>query len=216
MKKILLVFFLSWCCHSLAFAQYREALASNGSFARSEARQTQTLPLKDGINVLVETFEVSIAFKDELVSGKVVPSFPKSYATVEQGLKELLQGTDLDFEKAGKKSYVVFQKKGQNAKSRSNTPNPVFFASTRSTGDLPQPLTQRSFQSNFLVETMAQVTGKVMDENGDGFPGVNILVKGTAIGAVTDINGKYSIAVPDNSGVLVFSFVLVISIMLFY
>jgi TonB-dependent SusC/RagA subfamily outer membrane receptor len=36
---------------------------------------------------------------------------------------------------------------------------------------------------------------------------VNILVKGTSIGAVTDINGNYTIAVPDNGTVLVFSFV---------
>jgi TonB-dependent SusC/RagA subfamily outer membrane receptor len=46
-----------------------------------------------------------------------------------------------------------------------------------------------------------------VDENGNGFPGVNILVKGTSIGAVTDINGNYTIAVPDNGTVLVFSFV---------
>jgi TonB-linked SusC/RagA family outer membrane protein len=38
-----------------------------------------------------------------------------------------------------------------------------------------------------------------------GLPGVNVLVKGTLNGTVTDIEGKYSINVPNNDDVLVFS-----------
>ncbi|WP_409014467.1 SusC/RagA family TonB-linked outer membrane protein [Algoriphagus sp. 4150] len=52
-----------------------------------------------------------------------------------------------------------------------------------------------------------QITGKVTDENGVGFPGVNVLLKGTAVGTVTDNNGNYSINVDSESSVLVFSFV---------
>ena len=51
------------------------------------------------------------------------------------------------------------------------------------------------------------VTGKVKDENGADFPGVNVLVKGTAVGTSTDINGSYSLEVPDESAILVFSFI---------
>lgn len=51
------------------------------------------------------------------------------------------------------------------------------------------------------------VSGRVVDENGAGFPGVNIVVKGTAIGTTTDADGRYSINVPDANSVLVFSFV---------
>jgi len=50
------------------------------------------------------------------------------------------------------------------------------------------------------------VTGHVTDESDVDFTGVNIIVKGTTTGTVTDSNGKYSIAVPDASSVLVFSF----------
>lgn len=49
------------------------------------------------------------------------------------------------------------------------------------------------------------VTGTVSD-SGSPLPGVNILEKGSNNGAVTDANGQYSIAVPDNA-VLVFSFI---------
>lgn len=41
----------------------------------------------------------------------------------------------------------------------------------------------------------------------NGLPGVNVLLKGTSIGAVTDIDGKYSIMIPQNGGVLVFSMI---------
>ncbi len=38
-------------------------------------------------------------------------------------------------------------------------------------------------------------------------PGVNILIKGTNTGTVTDIDGNYSIVVPDEDAILVFSFI---------
>jgi len=31
-----------------------------------------------------------------------------------------------------------------------------------------------------------EIAGKVMGENGDALPGVNVVVKGTAIGTITD------------------------------
>ncbi len=56
--------------------------------------------------------------------------------------------------------------------------------------------------------TMAQktVTGKVIDEDGEALIGVSILVKGTSTGTVTDIEGSYSVNVPGENNVLVFSY----------
>jgi len=52
------------------------------------------------------------------------------------------------------------------------------------------------------------VTGTVSDENdASPVPGVNVIVKGTAAGTVTDIDGNYQIGVPENGGTLVFSFI---------
>ena len=52
------------------------------------------------------------------------------------------------------------------------------------------------------------ITGTVTDENGDPVPGANITIKGTTIGAITDLEGKYSIDVGEPSTAeLVFSFV---------
>ena len=52
------------------------------------------------------------------------------------------------------------------------------------------------------------VTGIVTEaSSGNPLPGVNILLKGTSIGAATDFDGRYSIMVPDFEGTLVFSYI---------
>ncbi|HEY3402627.1 MAG TPA: SusC/RagA family TonB-linked outer membrane protein [Ohtaekwangia sp.] len=51
------------------------------------------------------------------------------------------------------------------------------------------------------------VTGQVTDEAGATFPGVNVIVKGTSTGTVTAADGTYSLDVPQDASVLVFSFV---------
>ncbi|MHA7128083.1 SusC/RagA family TonB-linked outer membrane protein [Algoriphagus namhaensis] len=63
-----------------------------------------------------------------------------------------------------------------------------------------------------LVTTavMAQqtITGKVTSlEEPEGLIGVNVLVKGTTIGVVTDLDGNYSLQVPQGANTLVFSYI---------
>jgi len=52
------------------------------------------------------------------------------------------------------------------------------------------------------------ITGTVTDA-GDGspIPGVNVVIKGTTTGTITDFDGKYRIDLPDSLNVLVFSYV---------
>ena len=52
------------------------------------------------------------------------------------------------------------------------------------------------------------VSGRVMDaETQEALIGSTVLVKGTSQGTTTDINGNYSISVPDQNAILVFEFV---------
>lgn len=53
-----------------------------------------------------------------------------------------------------------------------------------------------------------KITGHVVDKQGHPLPGVTVLVKGTSVGVVTDINGDYSIVLPEiKEPILVFSFI---------
>ena len=52
------------------------------------------------------------------------------------------------------------------------------------------------------------VTGKVTDsQTGEAMPGVNIRVKGTNVGTISDQDGKYSLSLTDRNVTLVFSFI---------
>jgi TonB-linked SusC/RagA family outer membrane protein len=59
-----------------------------------------------------------------------------------------------------------------------------------------------------LAQTQA-VSGRVTTSKGEGLPGVNVIVKGTSTGTVTDADGQYSLGVPASQAgaVLTFSFV---------
>lgn len=58
---------------------------------------------------------------------------------------------------------------------------------------------------NKVVEI--EVSGKIVDENGEGLPGVSIVVKGTTTGTATDVDGNYRLVIPEDkkNGILVFS-----------
>lgn len=62
-----------------------------------------------------------------------------------------------------------------------------------------------------VVLAMAQdrvISGRVTSsDDGSSLPGVNVIIKGTANGTVTDSDGKYSLSIPSNSVSLVFSFI---------
>lgn len=66
------------------------------------------------------------------------------------------------------------------------------------------------FASGFALMAQTKViTGTVTSGiEGEGpIPGVTVQVKGTTIGAITDVNGKYSITTPVNATTLVFSYI---------
>jgi len=67
------------------------------------------------------------------------------------------------------------------------------------------------FLTFFCQLTQAQsreITGNVISvEDGDPIPGVNIVVKGSVIGTISDLQGNYKIQSPSNESILVFSYI---------
>lgn len=66
---------------------------------------------------------------------------------------------------------------------------------------------QTSVHPNEFAPIDRQIIGKVIDESGGGLPGVSVVVKGTAKGAITDSDGKYNLSIPEGNVTLVYSFV---------
>jgi TonB-linked SusC/RagA family outer membrane protein len=77
------------------------------------------------------------------------------------------------------------------------------------------PYTYKLFENNLVVISSGEeiqqprtVTGKVTDKDtGEPLTGVNIVVEGTTTGVMSNVNGTYSIMVPNDNATLAFSFV---------
>jgi len=77
---------------------------------------------------------------------------------------------------------------------------------TRANKDEDSKLSKKSKATNMIV------TGQVLDQQGQPLPGANILVKGTTSGAVTNVDGRYSIALSKEDATLVYSFIGFVSV----
>ena len=51
------------------------------------------------------------------------------------------------------------------------------------------------------------ITGTVTSEQGDELPGVNVTVKGTTTGTITNAEGAYRLSVSESAGTLIFSYI---------
>jgi TonB-linked SusC/RagA family outer membrane protein len=59
-----------------------------------------------------------------------------------------------------------------------------------------------------LAAQVRTVTGKVTaKEDGSALPGVNVIIKGTTNGTVTDVDGNYNVEVPGENTILVFTYI---------
>lgn len=52
-----------------------------------------------------------------------------------------------------------------------------------------------------------EIKGTVKDQDGQSLPGANVLVKGTSTGTQTDLDGNFSISVPEGNETLVISYI---------
>lgn len=70
-------------------------------------------------------------------------------------------------------------------------------------------VSMKAYQASLNTNAPQQqkVTGLVTDAStGEPLPGVNIVIEGTTLGVVSDIDGRYSIEIPSADAVLVFSY----------
>lgn len=58
-----------------------------------------------------------------------------------------------------------------------------------------------------MVFAQTTISGTVTGTDNAPLPGVSVAVKGTTVGTITDVDGRYSLTAPTGSGALVFSFI---------
>src|SRR5690554_337405 len=63
------------------------------------------------------------------------------------------------------------------------------------------------FFTPLLANAQVNISGKVVDTNGEALIGVNVIIKSTNQGTVTDMNGEFRLTVSNPETVVEFSYV---------
>jgi TonB-linked SusC/RagA family outer membrane protein len=58
-----------------------------------------------------------------------------------------------------------------------------------------------------VLEPPVNITGRVLNPSGEPLARVSVSLKGSQTGTITDANGNYSLTLPDEKGILIFSYV---------
>ncbi len=165
--------------------------------------------LKSALQKLEKIYGVRFNYAAKLVDDKYVGEAEKLEGAdnIDQSLKTLLLPLGLKYEKLSDELIFItpdddnkFKKiKRQKVNDTQNTGSFYFNKSAIKVSQvLANPVNPYNLDKT--------ITGKVMDlENNEPLPGVNILVKGTTIGTVTDVDGNYRLTVGDEAKTLVFS-----------
>jgi TonB-linked SusC/RagA family outer membrane protein len=136
--------------------------------------------LKDVFQDLENQTEFSFSYNQGIIdlTAKVSVSSNESLGDL---LRQLAKETKLNFKRIDGNIYVSKRKMLQSSVTETINKNEVFQERT--------------------------ITGTVTSaEDNSGLPGVSVIVEGTSVGTVTDIEGAYTLGVPNNS-TLVFSYV---------
>jgi len=147
------------------------------TFAQKITLNEINAPLEKVISDIKKQSDYQFLFTQDLANEKITAKI--SNATIEQALKAAFEHTNIDYKIVG--NNVLLKKSGINA-------NPAPPAS-----DALPPVT---------------VTGRVVDELGNPMVGVTVKQKDKPANATaTDAKGYYTLNVPDNNSILVFSYV---------
>lgn len=216
-KEVLKTLLLVVLIISFSGNSYGQYLASVKGVKPSDNTKSQSdledeeSTLKEVIVKLESKYNVNIGYEEDLIKDKTVKMLEVEGSTtsLEETMSTILNSFGLKIQRVQANYYIISPKGQENLKelkkkeisndgeenNQSLLNNRLYLYKT----------VRNSF--NQLVNSAIPITGTVIDETGNPLPGVNVVVKETTLGTVTDAEGKYSINVPDDNSVLVFSFI---------
>lgn len=200
---------IMWLTPIHAFSQTLALAELIENDSASKLNQNNKMPLKEALMQLEAKYKVHFGFEGKIIEDKFVEGTlveNKQGINIEEALKLMLQPFNLKHEKLRNNNYVIYLKeKNENAGIKKIEEKYLDF--------LDGALLYASIQEGLPMALDAQqiekeISGKVTDaETDEPIPGVNVLVKGTMNGTITDIDGNYSLTATDESDTLVFSFI---------
>ncbi|CAG4992353.1 TonB-dependent receptor P3 [Dyadobacter sp. CECT 9275] len=196
---------LKWACMLTLVLVLMQALPFQAQGTPLEVKvsiSSREVSLKEVLNKLEKQSDHHFFYNTEQVdvNRKVTV---KLAGSLDEALKTLFENTDITYQIAGKQ---ILLKKRPLAKAAALN-GPVLLQIETEMKVPPADLRPQIIERMLLRNADREVRGRVSEESGQPLPGVNIAIKGTTRGAISDANGNYSIEVMDRNSVLVFSFV---------
>lgn len=211
MKRRLPIIFLAFmmCAMQAGLAQ-RLALAQGTPKPPVTSRQAEK-PLKELIQSLKEHYKTDIIFFDRIVEGKTAPANAIEWnSSLEKNLNRILKPFGLETKKGRNGGFIITSgKPGKEINYQAEPveqPGATVSLAPRQSAD---PMVKGDLLAG-RARTTSDVTvrGRVVDaEKNEPLPGVSVVIKNSQKGAITDVEGNYSLDIPENAETLVFSFV---------
>lgn len=159
--------------------------------------------LKSALLSLQQHYGAEILFEDRIVDPVSILTEDIDFRKpLEKNLDKILGSTQLGYKKIRRNTYVI---SARPASAQEKKGNPLPAESESKSTAIPPPRPESAFGDVIVYEKA--VSGTVTEASGSPLPGVNVIVKGTQTGTVTNADGFFSLTVPDESSLLIFSFV---------
>ena len=157
------------------------------SYSQNKQKTQLTIHLKSGtmrqlFEEIQKKSEFIFFYKDSQIDLDKNVSIDFEKSSIQEILDQVLTDTNLTYEIIDRQIVILPEKK---AKSTTNGKVPTL-------NEQPQ---------------RKQLKGKVTSANGEPIPGTSLFIKGTYDGNITDANGNFTIDVPMDAKMLIFSFV---------
>ncbi len=144
---------------------------------------------------------------------EITVQLKKSHVTVEKVFKTITSQTDFTFNYS-KELIDIYQRVSlsigefsvEEALLQLSKEASLSFRQVNNTISVKPIQSEKDKPLEIKVREDIKVSGKVSDENGQGLPGVSVVVKESTTGTITDSEGIYSINA-DESAILVFSYI---------
>ncbi|OJV15609.1 MAG: hypothetical protein BGO21_32040 [Dyadobacter sp. 50-39] len=171
---------------------------------KTEKRQQPTvMKLSDVLRKFKDHYKVDIMYADKAVRNRNVAVSSIEWSDkLEANLERILPAAGLQFSQQKSGSYVIVAA----AKAPEDKPK----EQPKKTTGLPVDGTENNLlpaKKTRAEAVLRMISGVVNDEKNEPLPGVSVVVKGTQTGTITDSEGKYSLDVPEENSILVFSYV---------
>ncbi|PSR56178.1 SusC/RagA family TonB-linked outer membrane protein [Adhaeribacter arboris] len=214
-KKLLRNALLLACLASMPEVYAQDLLLANNQLNTSKATHVSSkkVPLTDVLQNLQQQYHISFLYETQNLEGKLVAASGLPADKMEKGLDKLLATVSLRYAKINERTYAILPENKTEGINLPNAFQPLTTASTDNNSNSPSPVRlagSRPEKLPLYVVAKApewQITGKVTGANGEGLPGVTVLLKGSTTGATTSPDGTFSISIPEQAGTLVFSFI---------